>query len=50
MEEVEAILERASGTVVTDEAYAPFTEFTWMPRLGPQENQAFLEVLSGRLG
>ena len=43
---VEAILDVAPGLVVLDEAYLPFAQDTWLPRLGARANLLVLRTLS----
>jgi histidinol-phosphate aminotransferase len=43
---VDAVLARAPGLVVLDEAYLPFARDTWMPRLTAQPNLLVLRTLS----
>jgi len=43
---VEQIISAAPGLVVVDEAYAPFTDATFMPRLGEFPNLLVLRTLS----
>jgi histidinol-phosphate aminotransferase len=45
-EDVEAIIRAAPGLVVIDEAYAPFTDASFMPRLGEYPNLLVLRTLS----
>ncbi|MDY6943080.1 MAG: histidinol-phosphate transaminase [Pseudomonadota bacterium] len=44
--DIERILEAASGLVVIDEAYAPFANATWMPRLAQYPHLLILRTLS----
>lgn len=43
---VEAVIRRAPGLVVIDEAYAPFTDASFMPRLGEFSNLLVLRTVS----
>ncbi|MGD8842775.1 MAG: histidinol-phosphate transaminase [Gammaproteobacteria bacterium] len=43
---VEAVIEAAPGLVVVDEAYAPFTDASFMPRLGEFPNLLVLRTVS----
>lgn len=43
---IEAIIEHAPGMVVVDEAYAPFTDASFMPRLGEFPNLLVLRTVS----
>jgi len=43
---VEAILRRAPGLVVLDEAYEPFASDSWMPRLAEFPNLAVMRTMS----
>ncbi len=43
---VEAVIQAAPGLVVVDEAYAPFTEASFMPRLGEFANLLILRTVS----
>jgi len=43
---VEAVIRHAPGLVVVDEAYAPFTDATFMPRLGEFSNLLVLRTVS----
>lgn len=43
---VEAVIEAAPGLVVVDEAYAPFTDASFMPRLGDYPNLLVLRTVS----
>lgn len=43
---IEEILEKSSGLVVVDEAYAPFTDASFMQRLGKFDNLLVLRTLS----
>ncbi len=43
---IETIIERAPGMVVVDEAYAPFTDATFMPRLAEYPNLLVLRTVS----
>jgi histidinol-phosphate aminotransferase len=45
-EAVEAVIEAAHGLVVVDEAYAPFTDASFMPRLGEYSNLVVLRTVS----
>lgn len=45
-EGVEAIVKAAPGLVVIDEAYAPFTDASFMPRLGDYPNLLVLRTVS----
>ena len=45
-EEVEAILDKAPGLVVIDEAYLPFAQDTWMHQLSERLNLVVLRTLS----
>lgn len=45
-EDIEMILETSSGIVVVDEAYAPFTEITFMSRLLEYENLLVMRTVS----
>lgn len=45
-EAVEAVIEAAPGLVVVDEAYAPFTDASFMPRLGGFPNLLVLRTVS----
>jgi len=45
-EAVEAVIRAAPGLVVVDEAYAPFTDATFMPRLGEFPNLLVLRTVS----
>ena len=45
-EGVEAVIRAAPGLVVVDEAYAPFTDATFMPRLGEFPNLLVLRTVS----
>lgn len=44
--DIEAIIEATPGIVVLDEAYAPFSEETWMPRLGEYPNVLITRTVS----
>jgi histidinol-phosphate aminotransferase len=44
--DVEAILERAPGLVVIDEAYRPFAQDSWMPQLAQRRRMVVLRTLS----
>jgi len=44
--DIEAILSRADGLVVVDEAYAPFTDASFMARLADYENLLLLRTVS----
>jgi histidinol-phosphate aminotransferase len=44
--DVEAVLDRAPGLVVIDEAYFPFAQATWMPQLAERPNLVVLRTLS----
>ena len=44
--EIEAVLDRAPGLVVIDEAYLPFAQHTWMPQLEERPNLVVLRTLS----
>ena len=44
--DVEAILRRAAGLVVIDEAYLPFAQDTWMPQLAAHPRLIVLRTLS----
>ncbi len=44
--DLEAILDRAPGLVVIDEAYLPFAQDTWMPQLAGRPNLVVLRTLS----
>jgi histidinol-phosphate aminotransferase len=46
IEDVESVLEIASGVVVIDEAYAPFTDYTWLSRLGEYPNLLVMRTVS----
>ncbi len=43
---VEAVLDRAPGLVVVDEAYLPFAQDTWMPELAGRPRLVVLRTLS----
>lgn len=43
---IEAVLQEASGIVVVDEAYFPFSEKTFLPLMGRYENLVILRTLS----
>lgn len=43
---ITAILEKSPGLVVVDEAYAPFTDSSFMPRLGEFDNMLVLRTVS----
>ncbi len=43
---IEAVIERSPGMVVVDEAYAPFTDATFMPRLDEFPNLLVLRTVS----
>ena len=43
---IEAILDAAPGLVVIDEAYAPFAETSWLPRLAEHPNLVVMRTLS----
>lgn len=45
-EALEAVIEAAPGLVVLDEAYAPFTDASFMPRLGEFANLLVLRTVS----
>jgi len=45
-EAVEQIIRAAPGLVVVDEAYAPFTDATFMPRLGEFDNLVVMRTVS----
>lgn len=45
-EAIEAVLAAAPGLVVVDEAYQPFAQDTWMPRLGENERLVVLRTVS----
>ena len=45
-EAIEAVIEAAPGLVVIDEAYAPFTDASFMPRLGEFSNLLVLRTVS----
>jgi histidinol-phosphate aminotransferase len=44
--DIEALLDRAPGLVVIDEAYSPFALHTWMPQLSERPNLVVLRTLS----
>jgi histidinol-phosphate aminotransferase len=44
--DIEAILESSPGFVVVDEAYAPFVDSTFMPRLGEYPNLLVMRTVS----
>jgi histidinol-phosphate aminotransferase len=44
--DVDALLDRAPGLVVIDEAYSPFALDTWMPQLAERPNLIVLRTLS----
>jgi len=44
--QIEAVLDRAPGLVVIDEAYLPFAQHTWMPQLAERPNLVVLRTLS----
>ncbi len=46
VEDIEAIIETTPGLVVVDEAYAPFVETTFMPRLGEYPNLLVMRTVS----
>ena len=46
VEAVESIIRHAPGLVVVDEAYAPFTDASFMPRLGEFSNLLVLRTVS----
>lgn len=43
---VEAVLEAAPGLVVVDEAYFPFTDHSWLARVGERRNLLVMRTLS----
>lgn len=45
-EQVEAILAAAPGLVVIDEAYQPFADHTWMPRVAELPNAVVMRTVS----
>jgi len=45
-EAIEAVLAAAPGLVVVDEAYQPFAQDTWMPRLGEHDRLVVLRTVS----
>ncbi|MDT8405853.1 MAG: histidinol-phosphate transaminase [Methylococcales bacterium] len=44
--DINAVLVRAPGLVVVDEAYAPFTEASYLPMLGEHDNLLVMRTLS----
>jgi histidinol-phosphate aminotransferase len=44
--DLEAVLDRAPGLVVVDEAYLPFAQDTWMPQLAARPRLVVLRTLS----
>jgi histidinol-phosphate aminotransferase len=44
--DLDAVLDRAPGLVVIDEAYLPFAQDTWMPQLADRPNLVVLRTLS----